>query len=109
MFPDLKVNLIHNENYISYNEYNYIHKLVDKYVIKYMLIYPNFFITYLDINIIDDDNYQIDESNIKFTYIKEITQFSQLTDNEKIYISKEKHKIIKLTDLFDGVKLRHIE
>lgn len=109
MIPDLKVNLIHNGNIISRNKYNCIQQLIDKCVNKYSLIYPNFFITYLDINIIDDNNYHIDELSIKFTYIKEIVQFSQLTNDEKIYISKEKIQMMKLKEFFEEVKLRPIE
>jgi len=96
MIPDLKVNLIHNGNIISFNTYNFIQQLVDECVIKYSLIYPNFFITYLDVNIIDSDNCIIDELSIQFTYLKEIIQFTQLTDDEKIYILKEKVQMIKL-------------
>ena len=104
MIPDLKVNLIHNGNIISHNEYNLIHKLVVECINKYSSIYPNFFITCLDIDTIN--NYQIDESTITFSYIKEIVQ---LTHDEKIYISKEKIQKMKLKEFFEEVKLRPIE
>ena len=109
IIPDLKVNLITNGNIITCSKYNCIQKLVDEYVIKYKLIYPNFFITYLDVDIIDNNNYYIDELTTKFSYIKEIIQFSQLTNGEKMYISKEKIQILKLKDFFEEVKHRPIE
>jgi hypothetical protein len=103
--PELKINLIYNDHIISTENYEIIQELVNKCVDKYGIIYPNFLITYLNIHIIGENNYQIDETSIEFTYLKEIICFSQLYDNEKIYISKEKIKYIKLKEFFEELKL----
>lgn len=109
IIPELKINLIHNDNIISNENYEFIQQIIDKCVVKYGIIYPNFLITYLNVHIIDENNCQIDETTIEFTYLKEIIFFSQLHDNEKIYISKEKIKIIKLKEFFEEVKLQPFE
>jgi hypothetical protein len=107
--PELKINLIHHNNIISSENYELVQKLVDEYVDKYGRIYPNFLITYLNVHMIDENNCKIDETSIEFTYLKEIIFFSQLHDNEKIYISKEKIKIIQLKEFFEEVKLQPFE
>jgi hypothetical protein len=109
IIPELKINLIHHDNIISSENYKLLQKLVDECVAKYGIIYSNFLITYLNVYIIDENNYQIDETSIEFTYLKEIIFFSQLSYNEKIYISKEKIKIIKLKEFFEEVKLQPFE
>jgi hypothetical protein len=105
IIPELKINLIYNDHIISTENYEIIQELVNKCVDKYGIIYPNFLIIYLNILVIDENNYQIDETSIQFTYLKEIICFSQLCDNEKIYISKEKIKIIKLKEFIEELKL----
>ncbi len=110
--PELKINLIHddnNNNIISNENYKILQKLVDNCIFKYSKIYPHFLIINIDIHIIDENNYQINESTIEFTYFKELISFLQLYDDEKIYISKEKIKIIKLKDFFEEVKLQPFE
>jgi hypothetical protein len=110
--PELKINLIHdnnNNNTISNENYKLLQKLVDNCIFKYSKIYPHFLIINIDIYIIDENNYQINESTIEFTYFKELISFLQLYDDEKIYISKEKIKIIKLKDFFEEVKLQPFE
>ncbi len=102
--PELKINLIHYDNIITSENYEIVQQLVNKCVGKYGIIYPNFLITYLNIHIIGENNYQIDETSIEFIYLKEIICFSQLYDNEKIYISKEKIKYIKLKEFFEELK-----
>lgn len=109
IIPELKINLIHHNNIISSENYELMQNLVDKCVTKYGIIYPNFLITYLNVHVIDESNYQIDETSIEFTYLKEIIFFSQLSYNEKIYISKEKIKIIQLKEFFEEVKLQPFE
>lgn len=109
IIPELKINLIHHDNIISSEKYELVQNLVDNCVAKYGIIYPNFLITYLNVHIIDENNYQIDETSIEFTYLKEIIFFSQLSNNEKIYISKEKIKIIQLKEFFEEVKLQPFE
>ena len=106
IIPELKINLIHNDNIISNETYKVIQKLVDECVGKYGIIYPNFLMSYLNINIIDNNNCQIDESSLEFTYLDKIITFSQLYHNEKIYISKEKIKNIKLKEFFEELKLQ---
>jgi hypothetical protein len=108
--PELKINLIHDYNNIISNEnYKLIEKLVDNCIFKYSKKYPHFLIINININVIDENNYQIDESSIEFTYFGEFISFLQLYDNEKIYISKEKIKIIGLKDFFEEVKLQPFE
>jgi molybdopterin converting factor small subunit len=111
IIPELKINLIHCENVVivTNEKYKIIQELVDEYVRKYGKIYPNFLITYLNIYVIDENNYKIDELSIEFTYLKEIIYFSQLNENEKIYISKEKIKIIGLKEFFEEIKLQPFE
>jgi hypothetical protein len=109
IIPELKINLIHNDDIISTEKYDLIQQLVDECITKYGIIYPNFLMIYLNIYTINANNYQIDENSIKFTYLKEIISFSQLNENEKIYISKEKIKIIKLKDFFEELKLQPFE
>jgi hypothetical protein len=110
IIPELKINLIHdNNNIISNENYELLQKLVDDYIFKYSKKYPHFLIINIDIHIIDENNYQIDESTIEFTYFKEFISFLQLYDDEKIYISKEKIKIIGLKDFFEKVKLQPFE
>ena len=46
IIPELKINLIHNDNIISNETYKVIQKLVDECVGKYGIIYPNFLMTY---------------------------------------------------------------
>lgn len=106
IIPELKINLIHNNNIISNETYKLIQKLVDECVGKYGIIYPNFIMIYLNINIIDNNNCQVDESSLEFTYLDKIITFSQLYYNEKIYISKEKIKNIKLKEFFEELKLQ---
>lgn len=108
--PQLKINLIHDNNYIISNEnYKLLEKLVDNCIFKYSQKYPHFLIINININVIDENNYQIDESSIEFTYFEEFISFLQLYDDEKIYISKEKIKIIGLKDFFEEVKLQPFE
>lgn len=108
--PQLKINLIHDNNYIISNEnYKLLEKLVDNCIFKYSKKYPHFLIINININVIDENNYQIDESSIEFTYFGEFISFLQLYDDEKIYISKEKIKIIGLKDFFEEVKLQPFE
>ena len=111
IIPELKINLIYCENIviITNEKYRIIQELVDNCVTKYGEIYPHFLITYVNVYIIDENNYQIDEKSIEFTYLKEIIYFSQLSENEKIYISKEKIKIIGLKDFFEEIKLQPFE
>jgi hypothetical protein len=111
IIPELKINLIYCENVvvITNEKYEIIQELVDDCVTKYGKIYPHFLITYVNIYIIDENIFQIDESSIEFTYLKEIIYFSQLSENEKIYISKEKIKIIGLKDFFEEIKLQPFE
>jgi hypothetical protein len=106
IIPELKINLIHSNNLITNDNYNLIQYLIDGCVSKYSIIYPNFLITYLNIYSIYENNYRIDENSIQFTYLKEIVSFLQLNYNEKMYISKEKIKIIKLKDFFEELKLQ---
>lgn len=104
--PELKINLIHDNNdIISAENYEVIQQLVNGCVDKYGFIYPHFLMTYLNIHIIDENNYHIDESSIEFTYLKEIIYFSQLNHNEKMYVSKEKIKNIKLKEFIEELKL----
>lgn len=107
--PELKINLIHDNNIISNENYKLLEKLVDNCIFKYSKKYPHFLIINININVIDENNYQIDESSIKFTYFGEFISFLQLYDDEKIYISKEKIKIIGLKDFFEEVKLQPFE
>ncbi len=109
--PELKINLTYCENIviITNEKYEIIQELVNECIKKYGEIYPNFLITYLNIYVIDENNYIIDELSIEFTYLKEIIFFSQLNENEKIYISKEKIKMIKLKEIFEEVKLQPYE
>lgn len=107
--PELRINLIHSDHIIDNNDYELIQKSVDNCILKYSKIYPNFLITYLNIYFIQENDYQIDECSIEFTYLNEILSFSQLNDNEKIYISKEKIKIIKLKEFFEELKLQPYE
>lgn len=108
--PELKINLIHdNNNIISNENYKLLEKLVDNCIFKYSKKYPHFLIINININVIDENNYQIDESSIEFTYFGEFISFLQLYDDEKIYISKEKIKIIGLKDFFEEVKLQPFE
>jgi hypothetical protein len=110
IIPDLKINLISSKINYSNEDYFKIQELVDDCVGKYCEIYPNFFITYVNIYSNEDDNiYQIDESSIEFTYLKEIISFVQLKENEKIFISKEKIKLIKLKEIFEELKLQPVE
>jgi|LakMenEpi03Aug12_release.lakeMendotaPanAssembly.Ray.scaffolds.fasta_scaffold22447_3 hypothetical protein len=106
IIPELKINLIHSDNLITNNNYNLIQGLIDECVSKYSIICPNFLITYLNIYSIDENNYRIDENSLEFTYLKKNVSFLQLNYDEKIYISKEKIKIIKLKDFFKELKLR---
>lgn len=107
--PELKINLIHDNNIISNENYKLLEKLVDNCIFKYSKKYPHFLIINININVIDQNNYQIDESSIEFTYFGEFISFLQLYDDEKIYISKEKIKIIGLKDFFEEVKLQPFE
>ena len=107
--PELKINLIHDNNIISNENYKLLEKLVDNCIFKYSKKYPHFLIINININVIDENNYQIDESSIEFTYFGEFISFLQLYDDEKIYISKEKIKIIGLKDFFEEVKLQPFE
>jgi len=111
IIPELKINLIYCENIvvITNEKYEIIQELVDDCVIKYGKIYPHFLITCINVYVINENNYQIDEMSIEFTYLKEIIYFSQLSENEKIYISKEKIKIIGLKDFFEEIKLQPFE
>jgi hypothetical protein len=111
IIPELKINLIYCENIviITNEKYRIIQELVDNCVTKYGEIYPHFLITYVNVYVIDENNYQIDETSIEFTYLKEIIHFSQLSENEKIYISKEKIKIIGLKNFFEEIKLQPFE
>lgn len=109
IIPELKINLIHTNYIFTNNDYELIQQIVDNCVLKYSKIYPNFLITYLNVYFIEENNYKIDECSIEFTYLKEILSFSQLNDNEKIYISKEKIKIIKLKEFFEELKLQPFE
>lgn len=105
--PELKINLIYCENIFMITDENYgkIQMLVDECVVKYSLIYPHFLITYVNCYMIDENNCKIDESSIQFTYLNEIISFTELYNNEKIYISKEKIKIIGLKEYFEELKL----
>ena len=103
--PELKINLILSDVNYSNEDYVNMQKVVDECMNKYSLIYPNFFITYLNIYK-SGTSYLIDESSIEFTYLKEIILFSE---NEKIFLSKEKIKIIKLKDFFEELKLQPLE
>ena len=111
IIPELKINLIQIENIgiITNDKYELVQKEIDECISKYSKIYPHFLITYINFYIIDENNYKIDESSIEFTYLSEIISFTELYDNEKIYISKEKIKIIKLKDFFQELKHLPIE
>jgi hypothetical protein len=109
IIPDLKINLISSNINYSTDDYDEIQKLVNECVDKYFEIYPNFFITFINIYLNDDNTYQVDESSIEFIYLKEIISFVQLKENEKIFISKEKIKLINLKEIFEELKLRPVE
>lgn len=109
IIPELKINLIYTNNIITNNNYELIQQMVDDCIFKYSTIYPNFIITYLNVYSTEENKYKIDEHSITFTYLKEIISFSEFNDEEKIYISKDKIKIIKLKEFFEELKLRPYE
>ena len=104
--PELKINLIMTEVNYSSEDYMNMQRIVDECIDKYSRIYPNFFITYLNIYKSKDSSYIIDECSIDFTYLKEMIL---LSESEKIFISKEKIKMIMLKECFEELKLCPIE
>ena len=62
--PELKINLIMTEVNYSSEDYMNMQRIVDECIDKYSRIYPNFFITYLNIYKSKDSSYIIDECSI---------------------------------------------
>ena len=107
--PELKINLIYSNTIITNYDYELIQTIIDNCILKYSNIYPNFLITYLNVYLTEENNYIIDENSIQFIYLKESISFMEFNDDEKIYISKEKIKIIKLKEFFEELKLQPYE
>lgn len=107
--PELKINLIYSNTIITNYDYELIQTIIDNCILKYSIIYPNFLITYLNIYFTEENNYIIDENSIQFIYLKESISFMEFNNDEKIYISKEKIKIIKLKEFFEELKLQPYE
>jgi len=109
----LNIQLVTNNYIITQIDYENIEKLVNQYVEKYSRIYNNFTIYSITIYVIGENVYEINEENIDFVYHKNggkiVDHIEKLSINEKIYLSKQNLKNIKLEDFFNELKLRPVD
>lgn len=108
----LNIQLVTNNYIITQIDYENIEKLVNQYIEKYSRIYNNFTIYSMTIYVISENVYEINEENIDFVYHKNggkiVNHIEKLNINEKIYLSKQNLKNIKLEDFFNELKLRPV-
>jgi len=109
----LNIQLVTNNYIITQIDYENIEKLVNQYVEKYSRIYTNFIVYNMTIYVIGENIYEINEENVDFIYCKNgnitFDDIEELNVNEKIYLSKQKIKNIKLEDFFEELRLRPVD
>lgn len=109
----LNIQLVTNNYIITQIDYENIEKLVNQYVEKYSRIYTNFIVCNMTIYVIGENIYEINEENVDFIYCKNgnitFDDIEELNVNEKIYLSKQKIKNIKLEDFFEELRLRPVD
>lgn len=109
----LNIQLVTNDYIITQNDYENIEKLVNQYIEKYSRIYTSFIVCSMTIYVIGENIYEINEENVDFIYYKKgkniCDNIEELNVDEKIYLSKQNLKLIKLEDFFDELRLRPVD